>query len=75
MVLLGIFGAVVELTKIGDIPNLDYRRVNKLKAKDVYEPLTMQRKKPWAQLVLSLSVIRNAILSFSPPQLMRQYDA
>ena len=48
MLFLGIFGAVVEVTKIGDIPNLDYRRISRLKAKDVYEPLTMQRKKPWA---------------------------
>ena len=48
---LGIAGTVIEMSKIGDIHNLDYERlkpVAKFYSIKQYEPVVIQRKKPWA---------------------------
>ena len=59
---LGIAGTVIELTHIGDVPNLDYKRlepVAKFVSIKQYEPILVQRKRPWAQFALVFSALRN----------------
>jgi hypothetical protein len=68
LLILGITGTVIELSHIGDIPDLDYARLNpaaRFKTIKQYEPLLLQRKKPWAQVALMFSALRNFMhLSF-----------
>ncbi len=48
MMVLGIAGTCIELNKIGDVPDLDYKRLNpaaKFVSIAQYEPIVMQRKK------------------------------
>lgn len=62
LIALGIVGTVIELTHLGDIPNLDYKRlapVAKFVSIKQYEPILIQRKKPWAQFALVFSALRN----------------
>ena len=51
MVLLSVTATIIELTRIGDLKGIDYKRLDPV-AKFVnikqYEPILMQRKKPWA---------------------------
>lgn len=51
LIFLGIAGTVIELSHLGDIPDLDYKRlgpVQRFKTIRQYEPILIQRKKPWA---------------------------
>ncbi len=68
--LLGIVGTIIELTKWGDISNIDYKRftpVQGFKSIKQYEPILLQRKKPWAQFALVFSALRNFMhLSYQP---------
>jgi len=59
---LGVVGTIIELTHIGDIPDLDYKRLEpaaRFKTIKQYEPLLIQRKRPWAQIALCFSALRN----------------
>jgi hypothetical protein len=59
---LGVAGTIVELTHIGDQPNLDYSRLapaSKFVSIKQYEPILIQRKKAWAQFALVFSALRN----------------
>ena len=62
MVSLGIFGSVVELSKIGDVSDLDYPKLEKAARFETvkqHEPILLQRKKPWAAVAICFSPIRN----------------
>ena len=62
-VLLGLAGTIVELTKIGDIPSLNYDVLNpaaSFKSTSQYEAVLLQRKKPWAQLSVAFSLLHSA---------------
>jgi hypothetical protein len=51
MMILGIAGTCIELNKFGDVPDLDYKRLNpaaKFVSIAQYEPIVLQRKKQWA---------------------------
>jgi len=51
MMILGISGTIIELTKVGDVPELDYKRLSptsKFVSIKQYEPIVLQRKKGWA---------------------------
>ena len=60
---LGIAGTVIELTKIGDIPSLNYETLNTVstfKSSYSYDAVLLQRKKPWAVITLAFSLLYNA---------------
>ena len=62
LMVLGIAGTIVELTRIGDKPNLDYKRldpVSKFVSIKQYEQVALKRKKPWAQSSLIFSALHN----------------
>lgn len=64
MMVLGIAGTCIELYKVGDVPNIDYERLkatSKFVSIAQYEPVLMQRKKPWAQYALIFSCLRNCM--------------
>ena len=51
MMILGIAGTCIELNKFGDVPDLDYKKLNpaaKFVSIAQYEPIVLQRKKQWA---------------------------
>lgn len=62
LISLGAIGTLIELTRIGDLDDLDYKRLDPA-AKFVtirqYQPILLQRKKPWAQFALVFSLLRN----------------
>lgn len=62
-VLLGLAGTVIELTKIGDIPSLNYKALNEVatfRSTSQYEAVLLQRKKPWAQISVAFSLLQSA---------------
>jgi hypothetical protein len=64
MMVLGISGTIIELTKVGDVPDLDYKRLSpasKFVSIKQYEPIVLQRKKGWAQFYLVFSALRNCM--------------
>jgi hypothetical protein len=51
MMVIGCTGTLIELTHIGDIPDLDYKRLvpaSKFVSIKQYEPIALSRKKSWA---------------------------
>jgi hypothetical protein len=68
-VLLGIGCAVVEMSRYGDIGGLDYNTFDKkaqFKQVGQYDSYLVQRKKPFAQIMLCFSPLRNLIKVASP---------
>ncbi len=62
MMTLGCGSMVIELTHVGDLPNLDYKRLvpaSKFVSIKQYEPIALSRKRTWAQFILMFSALRN----------------
>ena len=62
MMTLGIAGTVIELTRIGDVAGLDYKRldpVSKFVSIKQYDQIALKRKKPWATNFLVFSALHN----------------
>jgi len=61
LILVAIVGAVIETTKIGDIPNLDYERLKQEKFENAstHDRRILARKKEWTTPILAFSYIRN----------------
>ena len=62
-VLLGIAGTILELTKIGDIPSLNYQTLDQaatFRSTSQYDAVLLQRKKPWALMTVAFSLLNSA---------------
>ena len=62
MMALGIAGCVIELTTIGDVHGLDYKRLNpvsKFVSIKQYDQIALKRKKSWATNFLVFSALHN----------------
>jgi hypothetical protein len=62
LMVLGVAGTCIELTRLGDIEDLDYVRLapaSQFVSIKQYEQLALQRKKPWALNSLVFSALRN----------------
>ena len=62
LMVLGIAGTVIEVTRIGDIEDLDYKKLDPIaqfKSIKQYEQLAFQRKKKWAFSAIIFSALHN----------------
>lgn len=60
--MLVLIASIVEVTSCGDDPDYDKEilaELSKFKSSTQYETVTIQRKKPWARWLISLSIVRN----------------
>jgi hypothetical protein len=77
LLLVAIAGTVVECTKIGNDPAFDselLKRASEFRTTKQYETVSLQKKLPWAHILLAFSLIRNLNkLNISPyPQKLAQ---